>query len=92
MAVHAAEKPGTAEPRATDASDSSSSPRNVEWNSDNAQAPKASDMHIRLVEQLQASGYLSSENCVMAMQMVDRRDFVLPEIPHNVIYKVRLRN
>jgi hypothetical protein len=89
MAVHAADKPGATEPRPADVSDSSPSPRSFRWNAANALVPKSSDKHMRLVEHLQASGYLSSENCVLAMQMVDRRDFVLPEIPHNVIYKVR---
>lgn len=50
--------------------------------------PSCSEEHIRLVEQLQASEYLHSEHCVVAMQMVDRKDFVLPEIPDDLIYKV----
>lgn len=50
--------------------------------------PTSSDKHLQLVESLQTSAYLRSEHCVLAMQMVDRKDFVLPEIPQNVVYKV----
>lgn len=52
--------------------------------------PTSSDKHLKLVESLQKSAYLRSEHCLRAMQMVDRKDFVLPEIPQNVVYKVKL--
>lgn len=87
MAVGAADKPSTTQP-APSGSDPPSE-RSFSWNAVDALVATSSDKHLRLVEKLQETEYLSSPNCVLAMQIVDRKDFVLPEIPQNVVYKVR---
>jgi hypothetical protein len=65
--------------------------RNFAWNPLVELATATDVGQVQLVQYLKDRKCLESSNCIRAMSLVDRKDFVRDDIPEHLIHKVRKR-